>query len=189
MSEWEPEFKKSMLLDFETVWPALPMIRSPAQPTIRVLDIGSGMGTIDILLNRIYREMGVTPSFYLVDGLIDEPEIVQSYMTHSNSQVALDYLRRNGVHDVDYLSPDCLGVITGTFDLVISLGSWCFHYEPKTYLEEVLDQATLDTHIVVDIRVDERTREPRWGHQMVGVEQVCVLYDWPKAQRVWLRKK
>lgn len=181
--EWELAFRRSIWEDWCQIMPAL-----PDYAPVSALDIGAGMGTIDILLDVHYRAYapGHPSSFVLVDGAYDPPEPVKSWKTHSNREAALFQLGANGVANAMYLEPADLARPThlGKFDLILSMGSWCFHYEPNTYLDQVLPLAHADTVFILDLRKDR----PHWLEQLSGrLEQVRVLADLPKAYRTQLR--
>lgn len=122
----------------------------------RILDVGSGLGGIDILLFRHYEGMtGIT----LLDGLNDPPVMDKHAKTFSNGQAAADFMRRNEVPSahVWLADPSAADVLVGgpLYDLVVSFGSWCFHYPPAVYLERVIQASHPGTVFVLDVRRDK----------------------------------
>jgi hypothetical protein len=152
-----------------------------------VLDIGSGLGGIDILLTRHYSDS--PPYIHLLDGENDEPRMRLHRHTFNSMRVARDFLVTNGVR------PDRFGYFTtGTdnlprpYDLVLSLGSWCFHYPPDDYLPLLLCGGGL--HMDSVIIVDVRTRKPDYAQQLERrLERVAVISETPKYTRSVYRRK
>lgn len=135
------------------LWNTFSEIRNHLPPRCwGLLDIGSGLGGIDVLLNRHY---GDDPYIHLLDGENDAPEMRLHRQTFNSMKIARDFLTTNGVRS------DRFGYFTTgaqnlprPYDLVISLGSWCFHYEPDTYLPLLLGGGGLhvDSVVIVDVR-------------------------------------
>lgn len=141
---WHAAYEKSLARDFETLRPWLP------EACGAVLDIGSGLGGIDVLLYRHYDWLEIC----LLDGECDPPVMNLHRETFNDMLVAADFLAKNGVDPDSALS--CLrpgATRAGNrFDLVISLGSWCFHYPPATYLELVRECLKPGGVLIVDVR-------------------------------------
>ena len=151
---WDAAYQAAIKEDFQTLYSALP------RRCDSILDIGSGLGGIDVLLARSYGARASHPHFCLVDGVDDPPVMTLHRETFSNRAVALDFLRVNGVEDVEYLGPDVFRAEkpTRTFDLVLSLGAWCFHTPPELYLEAVKRRVHRDSILILDVRKDK----PEW---------------------------
>lgn len=121
----------------------------------RVLDIGSGIGAIDVLLRQRYG-----CGLVLLDGNDDGPTPERSDRTHNHQSVTSRFLLDNGVEEFTYLTPDAVRVIP--CDLILSFASWCFHYPPSWYLDYVRQCALPGAHLVIDIRIDR----PSWREEM-----------------------
>jgi hypothetical protein len=123
----------------------------------RVLDIGSGMGGINV---PIFRHHGA-PEIWLLDKDGVSPRIKNGYhqsattFSHYNSfRMALDLLERNGisgasVHTVDIAREP---FPNDEFDLVYSFISWGFHYPVETYLDAVHSALMSGGLLVLDLR-------------------------------------
>jgi SAM-dependent methyltransferase len=157
----------------------LAMITRSVPKASSVLDIGSGLGGIDILLSRAW-----DCKVALMDGVNDEPILVRHAKSFSNKAVALAYFRANGVKKPDYVDPNHRHPVAA--DLVISLGSWCFHYPPSVYLDYVLHDCTGVQHMVVDLR----TKHPEWRAQLLEhFEIVDNLLPTAKLDRLVLKRR
>ena len=124
-------------------------------PCERILDVGSGLGGINILLHRITKA-----EVWLLDGLADGPEMKRNYLTHNSMTVARKFLEDNGVNFGGCFAPDLTEksargrVKPPLFELVVSLSAWCFHFPPITYLHFVADRLRRGGRLVVDVRAD-----------------------------------
>lgn len=119
--------------------------------------MGSGLGGIDVLLYRHYEgRAGIT----LLDGLKDPPVMTKHAQTFSNADAAAEFMRENDVPHAQLWFADPKGgddVLVGgpLYDLVVSFGSWCFHYSPATYLERVIQASHMETVFILDVRRDK----------------------------------
>lgn len=137
---WRQHYERSLVFDAETIRPYLP------RPFRSVLDIGGGLGGIDVMLAKRFPGLAVT----IVDGVDDEPEVTSHAKTFSNARVAHDFLTRNGVYDARYHGPDEFP--DQQFDLVLSRRSWCFHYAPEVYLAKLKPCLRPGTILILDVR-------------------------------------
>lgn len=170
---WEIAYSEALVACFASIEKFLPGKVSS------ILDVGSGLGGIDILLDRHF---GGDVRLCLLDGL-DDPPVMQSHaQTFSNSRVAADFLRKNGVAgDIVYIPPGVGEPVR--CELVVSFGSWCFHYPPEHYLEFVDDCCVWGTILILDVRKDR----PAWRRALearfrpIGV----ALHSKKFARTVW----
>lgn len=115
-----------------------------------LLDVGGGMGGIDALLSRHFGGCHVT----ILDGLSDPPMMDKHSETFSNMGAAAEFLKVNGVTSFDFLDANApVRFPSRLYDLVVSFKSWCFHIEPKRYLEFVLKSVIPgQTKLIIDVR-------------------------------------
>lgn len=115
-----------------------------------LLDIGSGLGGIDILLNDWY---GHIPNIMLIDGADDAPVVKTHNQTFNSHAVSESFLTLNRVpwESLLFCAPESRWP-SRPYDLIISLNSWCFHYAPEVYLDRVLERCHPATRIIVDVR-------------------------------------
>ncbi|MCF8095356.1 MAG: hypothetical protein K9J79_08355 [Desulfobacteraceae bacterium] len=181
------DFSRRCKMQFEDVRPYLP------NAPLAVLDIGSGLGGVDILLNNHYRDPQV--QFYLLDksgmadniyyGLSDEGAHYSSHnLTHR-------FLENNG------LSKDQAHVINistqsfpvdVTFDLIMSFISWDFHYNIETYLEETLQVLSDKGVMLIDIRKGSGGIE-KLKTRFSNVQVIPTQHSWSnKWEKVMVKK-
>lgn len=173
---WEDAYRARLAELFAQIAPHLP------KTCARILDVGGGMGGIDILLHRHF---GAEIS--IVDGLDDPPVMVRHDKTFNSLVVAAQFLEANGVRDFRLRPPiafrtDPLG--SGKVaDLVVSFASWCFHYPPAEYLEAVKAACHADTILILDVREGRAD----WLQQLLGVFDPVAATVYPKFTR-WILK-
>jgi len=123
-----------------------------------ILDIGCGIGGIDVLLNEHYKN--TTPSIYLLDKT-EMPKKVYYGLEergcfYNSFEVVKDFLTKNGVKCKQIFTQEANKKNTidfnATFDLIISLISWGFHYPVSTYLDQVYDKLSPGGVLIIDVR-------------------------------------
>ena len=132
-------------------------------PCRRILDIGCGLGLLDLLLYRAAR--GAKPELFLFDKSV-VPEALMtapiaptgfndSYVFTASLQEAATFLERNGVarHDIRTCEVGTWTIPAGApFDLVFSRKSWGFHYPLSQYLDEVAASVSAQGVVITDVR-------------------------------------
>lgn len=144
---WKRAYLASLQMEYCSIAQFLPATCE------RLLDIGSGLGGIDILISRHYPD---PPMPVLFDG--DEPEPVMNRhgKPFSNMAAAVGFLAKNGIPRFVYQSVS--GAFPeGPFDLVVSFASWCFHYCPELYLDRAIAAAAPGAIFIIDVRRDYKT--------------------------------
>lgn len=114
-----------------------------------VLDVGAGLGGIDILISRHYSNK---PYIYLLDGRIDEAEVLVHRETFSRASVTGHFQSVNGVEKWGCIDAANPAPLVGTMDFVISTAAWCFHFAPETYLDYVQRACAPGATLIVDVR-------------------------------------
>lgn len=142
---WTRAYREALVKTYQSIAAVLP------EKCASVLDVGSGLGGIDILLNRHF---GGGLEVCLLDGEDDAPKMNLHRQTFNSMKVAEDFLRENDVTRFSYYAADKLGD-PRPFDLIVSFGSWCFHYAPAVYLEFVKACCHKDTVLVIELRNDK----------------------------------
>lgn len=180
---WHAAYMADLRRQFESIEPYLPPVCS------RLLDVGSGLGGIDILIRRHYEEKGCQqPYVWLLDGEKDPPRMNLHRETFNDMQVAKNFQVVNGLSPArfGFWPPAAFKPVT-PFDLVVSFGSWCFHYPPSTYLAPLV-QSGLHAETVVILDVRSTKASFMWELEDV-FELVAVAAQKPKWQRCVFRVK
>jgi len=147
---WEKAYRSDLETTYNEIRPFLPAA------CWGLLDIGSGLGGIDVLLSRHYAQVQGRPPFVnLLDGEADAPVMRVHRETFNDMRVARNFLTANGIkpEHFDYYTPTAFN-LPKPYDLVVSFGSWCFHYPPDVYLPLLLSGGGLhaDSVLIVDVR-------------------------------------
>lgn len=135
--KWRAAYEAGLKRDLQELTPHLPRRFEAGQMVVKrsILDIGAGLGGIDALLAQIY---GEGTEVVIMDGMEDPPVMKLHRETYSCARIARDFLAKNGAKNVAFIDPRRLPIPRG-FDLIMSFGSWCFHYPPSYYLEFVAE--------------------------------------------------
>jgi hypothetical protein len=141
-----------------------------------ILDVGSGMGGLNVYLNEHF---GGCCDVTLLDGVDDPPNVELHRKTFNHMQIARLFLGANGVEQVDFIDAnDAHRRATRTYDLIVSKQSWCFHYEPQRYLDLVLSACHPRTKLIVDVR----RQKPQWLGELLEVfRHDAIIYDGVKT--------
>ena len=144
-------FAEGLQRDLDSLLPFLPE-RAEA-----VLDIGCGLAGIDLMLHRHYAPE--SPRFALLDREGVSTDVFYGYEDDAAHYASLGIARRlleeNGVppEDIATFDPDRDGYPAGrTYDLILSLISWGFHYPVSTYLDDVQRTLAPGGTLIVDVR-------------------------------------
>lgn len=179
---WEAAYRRSLLGDFGTMMPWLP------EKCGAILDVGSGLGGINILLSRHY---GDDAGIWLLDGESDAPTVEAHDRTFNNMDVAFRFLEENGTDQCGYFQPWVVRTVLGErtqasdrFDLVVSLQAWCFHFAPHEYLAFVKNSANPGATLILDVRKDK----PHWRDELRNTfTEIGVAISPHKYERVVFR--
>lgn len=122
-----------------------------------ILDIGSGVAAIDVLLYQHYSED--KPSIYLLDKTEMPSKVYYSFKPkgcyYNSLPLSKKLLVDNGIPSEKVFTEEVSegGINFNTkFDLVVSLISWGFHYPVSTYLDQVYDQLNDGGALIMDVR-------------------------------------
>lgn len=129
----------------------------------RVLDIGCGLGLIDLLLYRAVEHD--KPRFYLLDKSVEVASLANSpiaptgfnelYVFTASLQQSAAFLELNGVAaaDIQLCEVGDWQIPSGApFDLVFSRKSWGFHYPLSEYLDDVALAVAPHGVVITDVR-------------------------------------
>jgi SAM-dependent methyltransferase len=154
-----------------------------------ILDIGCGVGGIDAFLNWHYNEV---PHFYLLDKTKIEDvvyyDLHETAAFYNSLPITELLLFKNGIArerlHIHEARSDNRILFDTTFDLVISLFSWGFHYPVSTYLEQVDRLLKPGGILVIDVRKGSQ------GEMLVQdkLGNIRIIQEHPKSQRILARK-
>lgn len=169
---WSEKYTDALNLEFDRLRPFLPA------DCDSILDVGAGMGGIDVLLSEYYEyECDIT----LLDGIDDPPDMRRHRHTFSHFGVAKDFLAMNGVWPkrIHCLDAKALpGIAPRFFDLIVSFKSWCFHYPPRVYLDFIASGCIAErTLLMVDVR---KVRSYHWLRELQSVFRLVNLIHYQK---------
>lgn len=120
-----------------------------------ILDIGCGIGGIDVFLSKHYNSPETT--FYCLDKTQTD-DIYYGFKEkaafYNSLDVAREFLSSNGIKKIYTLSANDANTIETNekFDLILSLISWGFHYPVETYLSQAYAHLQKGGHLIIDIR-------------------------------------
>ena len=137
------EFKK----EFDEIINYLP------QKNQNILDIGSGLGIINIFLNNFYEDA----YFTLIDKNYVEKKVSYGFdeigQFYNDFNITFDFLKINGIKEehLDLVNVDSIKKINKKFDLVISLLSLGYHYPLQQYIEFLKKNSHKKTVFIFDL--------------------------------------
>ncbi len=120
---------------------------------INIMDIGCGLGIIDIKLNNFFSNK---PNFFLLDKNRIDKKIKYgfnlNYESYNNLNETKNILLENNIEDkcINLFDVEKNMKITEKMDLVISLKSMCYHYPLEIYLELFKKCCTYETIFIID---------------------------------------
>jgi SAM-dependent methyltransferase len=111
-----------------------------------ILDIGCGIGGIDLLLYQFYTNELWEPDLYLLDSYEESEHVSYGYhnrfSVYNDLMITKKFLMGNGIleHRIHLIAANDDYMINSSdqVEMVISLGSWGYHYPLQLYLNEVL---------------------------------------------------
>lgn len=140
--QWEKAYDDDIQTIYTNIAPYIP------DQCHSVLDIGGGMGGVNIWIHRNHGGTKVA----VLDGENDPPEMTRHAWTFNDLGVTRKFLKSNGVDSFLPIAANKL-IAPRPFDLITSYGSWCFHYSPETYLDFVKACCTDQTVLIIDTRI------------------------------------
>lgn len=144
---WKEAYEYSLKSIMRNIEPVLPGIEN-----VRILDIGGGLGGIGVLLTQRLKNS----CYAIIDGMMDDPEVIRHDQTFSNHVVARKFLHDNGVDCFAFYSTASSSQDLRKFDLITSFAAWGFHIAPSVYLPRVLNSLADNAVLVLDVRKDKR---------------------------------
>jgi SAM-dependent methyltransferase len=148
-ARWLLAYQHDLQRTFGAMFEHLPPLG--AKPS--VLDIGAGMGGIDLLL---WRRFGPGTTLSLFDQLGGEARCDRHGQPFGDLGIAHRFLVENGCDraDIRLLPVEVTeGLDDGpAFDVVLSTQAWCFHFPPQPYLGWLRGRLNPKAVVIVDLR-------------------------------------
>jgi SAM-dependent methyltransferase len=143
-------FNRDMAREYEEIRPHLP------RRAVAILDIGCGVGGIDIFLHRHYG----TPHLYLVDRTETARTVWYGFEEkgafYNSFEATRRLLVKNGVPESALrfreVGEDGQLDVPEEVDLVVSLISWGFHYPVEAYADQVVALLRPGGRVILDVR-------------------------------------
>lgn len=169
------------------------LISSEIQNGDVILDIGCGLGILDVILAKRFDKC----HFYLLDrsegdrkdGHGGYNKTADDFLTRTQISLTRDFLVRNGVDPsrftvIDVSQYDSLDVIPiDKLDVVLSKMSWCFHYPYLTYSDWCYRNMKSSGKLLIDVRNNrfpvEKYRVLQKGkkHETIVIEHQDMGFD------------
>jgi hypothetical protein len=172
---WETAYRRSLLGDFATMQKWLP------ERCGAIMDVGSGLGGINILLARHYDP---SPEIWLLDGDGDKPSVSAHDHTFNDMVVATKFLMDNNLSMTGFFRankdmPSLYGALPPRIDLLVSLQAWCFHFPPSAYLDFIRPGLNPGATLILDVRKDKTDwrEELRDAFTEVGIAVSAHKFD------------
>jgi hypothetical protein len=150
---WQGAYEASLAEDMADLEPWLP------ERCTAILDIGSGLGGIDVHLARHY----IAPELWLLDGDAGLPPVIEAAVPFNDMSAARRFLGAHGIDLTGWITP--AGHTGGrkpaahSIDLVVSLQAWCFHLQPAAYINLVELLCRPGATLILDVR----NGRPEWN--------------------------
>lgn len=146
-------FQSGILGDFNSIKDSLPGNAS------LILDIGCGVAGIDVLLSRHYSQPQ-PPQIYLSDyeetSSVIKYDFSRSPAKYNSLKIAKTLLVQNAVpkETIRLIDPNKLSSLSHnlSFDLVISILAWGFHFPVTEYLDTVYELLSDTGVLILDVR-------------------------------------
>jgi len=137
--------------DLELITPFLPNNKNV---DYNILDIGCGLGVIDVLLSKHY----LNANFYLQDKseTIDLSKkyngFNETYQYYNNVDLLKEFVTNNGIKTFNIIDGTDIYDTTLKFDVIMSLLSCGWHYSLLTYLEFIKEHLVDNGILIIDVR-------------------------------------
>ena len=149
--EIENKINDEFLKEFNSIKNYLP--KNPKN----ILDIGCGLGVINIYLNDYYSKKTY---FTLIDKNYVDKKVAYGFKNNSESynkiEITKDFLILNGfkTEQLQLINADENFVLNNKYELIISLFSMGYHYSIKNYIDIIKKKSTKSTKVIFDLSME-----------------------------------
>lgn len=170
---WEKAFNMHTDMQYNFIKDYLP------EECDSVLNIGSGLGGIDVLISKHYNN---NVNMELLDGADDDPVVMKHNWTFNNHKVSGQFLKDNGVENFTLSSPN---FYTGTRkDLIVSISAYMFHIEPSVYLDLLKKSLKENSVCIFKVR-----RSTRYLDEISSLfREIRIINRFKKGDLIYLRR-
>ena len=122
-----------------------------------ILDIGCGLGVINIFLNNYYLKK---PKFTLIDKNYVDKKVSYGFNNNSESynklEITKDFLILNSfkAEQLNLINADEKFVLNEKYELIISLFSMGYHYSIENYIAVIKKISTKKTKVIFDLSLE-----------------------------------
>lgn len=172
-TKWKAAYENSLKEIVKNIRPALPAECGS------ILDIGGGLGGIDIVLAKYFKGAMVS----ILDGLDCPPHVHKHNLPFSNADVAKDFHRKNGNPHIQCIWPQ--PSVAEHYDLIVSFAAYGFHIDPEDYRWTLQNVVRPHTVMIFDVRKER----PEWLKRFVQLfgQPTHVLHRAEKYVRLAFR--
>jgi SAM-dependent methyltransferase len=127
---------------------------------VKIVDVGAGIGIFDLLLHQKLSNRGIAPRMFLIDkdetpdpnkknGLFHNP--TTGYHFYNSWYPLIDAISAMGVPRSDFSMMSPSDTWPEEVDVVFSTYSWCWHYPPEIYLNQMLKSLKIGGKVALDL--------------------------------------
>ena len=149
--EIEEKINEEFLKEFNSIKSYLP------KSSKNILDIGCGLGAINIYLNDYYSNKSY---FTLIDKNYVDKKVAYGFNNNSESynklETTKDFLILNGfkTKQLKLINADENFVINNKYELIISLFSMGYHYPIENYIDIIKKNSRKSTKVIFDLSME-----------------------------------
>ena len=149
--EIENKINDEFLKEFNSIKNYLP------KNSKNILDIGCGLGVINIYLNDYYSKKSY---FTLIDKNYVDKKVAYGFNNNSESynklEITKDFLILNGFkkQQLQLINADEKFVLKNKYELIISLFSMGYHYPIENYIDIIKKISTKNTKFIFDLSME-----------------------------------
>ena len=149
--EIENKINDDFLKEFNSIKSYLP------KSSKNILDIGCGLGVINIYLNDYYSKKSY---FTLIDKNYVDKKVAYGFNNNSESynklEITKDILILNGfkIEQLQLIDADENFVLNNKYELIISLFSMGYHYPIENYIDIIKKISTKSTKVIFDLSME-----------------------------------
>ena len=149
--EIEKKINEEFLKEFNSIKNYLP------KSSKNILDIGCGLGVINIFLNDYYSKKSY---FTLIDKNYVDKKVIYGFNKNSESynklEITKDFLILNGfkTEQLQLINADKNFEINKKYELIISLFSMGYHYPIENYFYTIKKNSTKSTKVIFDLSLE-----------------------------------